>query len=57
MCREPKDESMQQEARPRDGKSPHLDAPFELMDLVFLKQVYSFLEMFVKKAESCLSVI
>lgn len=53
----PKNEAMQQQAKLNDASSLYLDGPFELMDLVFLKQVYSSLEMFGKKTDGCLSLV
>lgn len=41
----PKNKAMQQQAKLNDGSSLHLDESFDLMDLLFLKQVYSSLEM------------
>lgn len=53
----PKNEIMQQQAKPSDRNSLYLDALFELKDLVFLKQVFSSLEMSGKKADRYLSVV
>lgn len=53
----PKNEAMQQQAKLKVGSILHLDASFDLMDLVFLKQDYSSMEMFGKKTDSCLSLV
>lgn len=52
-----KNEAIQQQTKPSDANNLHLHVSFERMDLVFLKQICSSLEVFGKRTDSCPSAV
>lgn len=52
-----KKEAIQEQTKPSDANNLHLHVSFEHIDLVFLKQICSSLEMFGKRIDSCPSAV